>query len=212
MNPPESQQGIKENLRIPSRRELWEAIKNNDLTKYTIHQLKEGMLQENSHGDTLYNDSAERGFLNRLPKKLLTQKNLLKSNALGWNALHKAASSKHLDQIPIEVLTAKNLFERTADFYWSETRKEHLPTWSFNCIELMDGDLKKLPKNIPLKTLKEIKKLFEADGYAGCEAIFKEKKTLWDQMMTNLHANILESLEKRIRSIKTRTQAPQLSL
>jgi hypothetical protein len=154
MNYQKLQQTSEENPLIPNRRELWEAIQKGDLIKYSLRQLEEGMLEVDINGDTLYHTAAERGYLDRLPEDLLTEENLLKANSVGWNSLHKAARYNHLEQIPITILSAKNLLEKGG-------RK---PFLHFNCIDLIERDLKRLPKNLPPETLKAIRKYLGGSG------------------------------------------------
>jgi ankyrin repeat protein len=111
MNYDELQQGIQENLPIPKRKELWEAIEKGDLEKYTPKQIEEGMLQEDSDRDTLYHDAAQNGHLDKIPKELLTAENLLQPSNYGKNCLHYAAYNGQLAEIPRELLTAENLLK-----------------------------------------------------------------------------------------------------
>jgi ankyrin repeat protein len=111
MNYKELQQGIEENLPPPPREELWEAIKNHELKKYTPGQIEQGMLQKDSYRDTLYHDAAIHGHLDKIPKELLTAENLLQANENGKTCLHYAAYNGHLDQTPKELLTAENLLQ-----------------------------------------------------------------------------------------------------
>jgi hypothetical protein len=111
MNYGELQIGIEENLPIPPAEELWEAIQNGNLKKYTLKQLEEGMLQLSQSRVNLYYMAAEEGHLDKIPKELLTSKNLLEKSLRGWNCLHRAALNGHLDQIPKELLTKENLLK-----------------------------------------------------------------------------------------------------
>jgi ankyrin repeat protein len=108
MNYDELQQGIQDNLPIPNWEELWEAIENSNLEKYTPKQIKEGMLQD-KHGWNLYHKASQNGHLGQIPKELLTAENLLKPNGRGDTCLHLSAYYGHLRQIPQELLTAENL-------------------------------------------------------------------------------------------------------
>jgi ankyrin repeat protein len=118
VNSTKVQRGIKNNLPIPPRDELWEAIKKKNLSKYTPEQIEKGMLQRGlpclgprfeRNGRNLYHEAALKGHLDLIPKELLTAENLLKPDEDGQTCFHFAASRGHLGQIPQELLTNRNL-------------------------------------------------------------------------------------------------------
>jgi ankyrin repeat protein len=113
MNYTELQHGIEENLPIPDRDELAEAIKKGDLAKYRPEQIKEGLLQRDGTelNGTLYHWAAEAGHLKQIPKELLTEENLRLPDTCGWTTLHTATYNGHLAQVPKEFLTAENLLQ-----------------------------------------------------------------------------------------------------
>ena len=92
------QQGIEEN--IPSITELWEAIQKDELKKYNLKDIEEGMLQKDSWGQTLYHFAACSGHLDKIPKELLTEKNLLDPKGQK-TCLHFAAEYGQLEKIPL---------------------------------------------------------------------------------------------------------------
>jgi ankyrin repeat protein len=110
MNCDELQQGIQDNLPIPDRNELWEAIEKGDLEKYTPKQIEQGMLQK-EYEKNLYHKAAYHGHLDKIPKELLTAENLLKTDTFDRTCLHLAAYNGQLAEIPREVLTAENLLK-----------------------------------------------------------------------------------------------------
>jgi ankyrin repeat protein len=135
MNYEQLQQAIQDNLPIPDREELWEAIENNDLKKYTLKQIEQGMLQEKG-GWNLYHKAARNGHLDQIPKELLTAENLLQPNNSGWTCLHIAAERGHLGQVPKELLTAENLLQPN--------------TSNENCLHFAarNGHLDQIPKEL----------------------------------------------------------------
>jgi hypothetical protein len=148
MNYEQLQQGIQDNLPIPSRDELWEAIENNDLEKYTPEQIEQGMLQEKD-GRNLYHEASKYGHLNQIPKELLTKENLLQPVPEGDNSLHWPAITNQLKTLPN--LPYKTLLKLKAHFetkdcpQWKEeilaTLKEKI-----NTLELIANSLKKITK------------------------------------------------------------------
>jgi hypothetical protein len=135
MNYDELQQGIEENLPIPDREELWEAIKNKDLKKYTPRQIEQGMLQEKGEWN-LYHKASQKGHLDQIPKELLTAENLLKTDTSGWTCLQIAAREGHLDKIPKELLTAENLLQPNTS------------GWTCLQIAARNGHLDQIPKEL----------------------------------------------------------------
>jgi ankyrin repeat protein len=135
MNYEELQQGIQDNLPIPNWEELWEAIENSNLEKYTPKQIKEGMLQD-KHGWNLYHKASQNGHLDKIPKELLTAENLLKHDNRGWTCLPYAALNGHLDKIPKELLTAENLLKPN--------------NYGYTCLHYaaMHGQLAEIPKEL----------------------------------------------------------------
>jgi hypothetical protein len=130
MNYEELQQGIQDNLPIPSRDELWEAIENNDLEKYTPKQIEQGMLQEKD-GRNLYHEASKYGHLEQIPKEFLTAENLLKHEKYSWNGtcIHWAAMNSNLDKIPLlsyETLTELKTHFETKDSSYSLGYKEDI--------------------------------------------------------------------------------------
>jgi ankyrin repeat protein len=136
MNYDELQQGIQDNLPIPDREELWEAIKKGDLEKYTLKQIEQGMLQKDEHERTLYHWAAANGHLGQIPKELLTEENLLKPDNDRGTCLHIAARNGHLDKIPKELLTAENLLQANEN------------GWTCLHLAARNGHLDKLPKEL----------------------------------------------------------------
>jgi ankyrin repeat protein len=174
MNYAELQQGIQDNLPIPDRNEIWEAIKNNDLKKYTLKQIEQGMLQKDSHESTLYHKAAYHGHLDKIPKELLTAENLLQPNNSGWTCLHFAAMGGHLDQIPKELLTAENLL--------------HIDINSRTCLHLVaiGGHLDKIPQ-LSYETLTELIEYFETkDSSKYKEKILKTLNELLEKKIKKL--------------------------
>jgi hypothetical protein len=165
MNYDELEQGIENNLPIPSRDELWEAIENKDLKKYTPRQIEQGMLQKDEDERNLYHYAAYDGHLDQIPKELLTAENLLKPGWNSWTCLHYGARNGHLDQIPKELLTAENLLKHDED--------------NNNCLHwaAKKGHLDKLPW-LSYETLTELTAHFETQSSSK----YKEKilKTLND--------------------------------
>jgi hypothetical protein len=107
MNYEELQQGIQENLPIPDREELCEAIKSGNLEKYTPKQIEQGMLQE-YRGNNLYMEAACHGYLDKVPKNLLTAENLAPDDT-SLGPLYFVAKTGYLHHIPKELLTEENL-------------------------------------------------------------------------------------------------------
>jgi hypothetical protein len=145
----ELQQGIADNPPVPSRNALWEALQKGDLTKYTPKQIEKGMLQE-FQGKNLYTLAAEKGHLDKVPKDLLTQKNLATPDTYQLTTLHWAAVGGHLHQIPKERLTAENLLQPNAS--------------NLTCLHLgaRSGNLHKLPP-LPFATLIALQTHFKKD-------------------------------------------------
>jgi ankyrin repeat protein len=205
MNYDELQQGMEDNLPIPSRDELWEAIENSNLAKYSPKQIEQSMLQKG--GDykmTLYHQAALAGHLNKIPKELLTAENLLTSHKYGENCLHIAARWGHLVQIPKEFLTERNLLQTDTDTrtclhyaarwgHFDQIPKElltsenllHLDRGGYTCLDLAaESDrLDKIPL-LSYKTLQELKTHFETQNSSH----YKE--------------NILKTLNKKISKIE----------
>jgi ankyrin repeat protein len=127
--------GTEENLPIPSREELWEAIKENNLMKYTITQIEQGMLQGDKYGITLYQDATREGHLDKIPKELLTEETLIKKTSRS-TCIHYAAYVGHLHLIPKKLLTEENLLARTK--------------WGDTCLHLAAeaGKLDKIPQEL----------------------------------------------------------------
>jgi hypothetical protein len=130
MNYEQLQRKIEENLPIPTEDELWEAIINKDLGKYTPKQVEKGMLQKKC-GNTLYHKAAQNGHLDKIPRNLLTAENLLKANSDGDTCLHYAAYEDHLNQIPPlaykTLLNLKTHFERNySSGSWAGEGQIHL--------------------------------------------------------------------------------------
>jgi ankyrin repeat protein len=208
MNYDELQQGIQENLPIPNRNELWEAIEKGDLEKYTPKQIKEGMLQKDSHGWNLYHKAARNGHLDKIPQELLTHENLLEPDRYSRTCLHLAAYNGQLDQIPKELLTAENLlkpdpFGRTC-LHWAaykgqlaEIPKEFLTAENLlkadndgdTCLHFAarNGHLDKLPW-LSYETLTELKAHYETQGFSK----YKEK----------ILKTLNELLEKKIKKLE----------
>jgi hypothetical protein len=99
MNSEQLHHGIEKNLPVPSREELWEAIENKDLEKYSLNQIREG-IKQTQNGVTLYGRCATHGYLNRLPSELHTTKNLLSSNKYNYTCLEITAYHGHLKSLP----------------------------------------------------------------------------------------------------------------
>jgi ankyrin repeat protein len=174
MNYEELQQGIQENLPIPNREELWEAIENKDLKKYTPGQIEQGMLQKDYHESTLYHFAADYGHLDQIPKELLTAENLLQPNSSNDTCLHWAAANGHLHQIPRELLTAKNLLQPDED--------------GKTCLHYAvdGGHLDKLPP-LSYETLTELIEYFETkDSSESKEEILKTLNDLLEKKIKKL--------------------------
>jgi ankyrin repeat protein len=174
MNYEQLQQGIEENLPIPDREELWEAIKNHELKKYTPKQIEQGMLQKDEHERTLYHRAALFGHLHQIPKELLTAKNLLQPDEDGYTCLHLAAANGHLDKLPKELLTAENLL-KPADY-------------GSTCLHYgaRNGHLEKLPQ-LSYETLTELKTHFETqDSSESKEEILKTLNELLEKKLKKL--------------------------
>jgi ankyrin repeat protein len=207
MNYDELQQGLEDNLPIPKRKELWKAIEKNDLAKYTPKQIEQGMLQEDSHRDTLYHDAAREGHLDKIPKELLTEENLLQTNEYSETCLHWAAMHGHLDQIPKELLTAENLLKtdnegwtclhKAADYgHLHQIPKELLTAENLlkpdidgkTCLHLaaMGGQLDKIPW-LSYETLTELTAHFETKDSSYCkEEILKTLNELLEKKIKKL--------------------------
>jgi ankyrin repeat protein len=173
MNYDELQHGIEDNLPIPNRDELWEAIKNKDLKKYTPGQIEQGMLQKDEHESTLYHFAADYGYLDQIPKELLTAENLLKPNSSNETCLHFAAMGGHLDQIPKELLTAENLL--------------HIDINSRTCLHLVaiGGHLDKIPQ-LSYETLTELIDFETKDSSYLKEAILETLNELLEKKLKRL--------------------------
>jgi ankyrin repeat protein len=174
MNYEQLQQAIQDNLPIPSRDELWEAIQKGDLEKYTPKQIEQGMLQKDEHERTLYHKAARNGHLDQIPKELLTAENLLQPNNYSWTCLHHAASTGLLAQIPKELLTAENLLQPDED--------------NGNCLHFAaaNGHLDKIPP-LSYETLTELTAHFETqDSSYRKEEILKTLNDLLEKKLKKL--------------------------
>jgi hypothetical protein len=116
MNYTELQHEIQDNLPIPDREELWEGLQNGDLTKYSLKQIEEGMLQKKDINDTLYHWACRDGKLGNVPYKLLTANNLLKHDKIGLTCLHWASWNGRLKKLPVipykELKALQTYFEK----------------------------------------------------------------------------------------------------
>jgi hypothetical protein len=110
----------------PDREELWDAIKNNNLGKYTPKQIEKGMLQKDLCEENLYHWAAKKRTLQNIPPEFLTKENLLLPNNDGWTCLHLAALWGCLDKIPKELLTKDHLLQESRQGYNSL----HFAAWS----------------------------------------------------------------------------------
>jgi ankyrin repeat protein len=97
--------------KIPSMSELWEALKHQELHQYSLDQIRIRLQQKDAER-TLYHGAAWAGYLNQIPKALLTPENMLKPTEFEETCLHIAARKGHLKQIPQELLTTENLLAR----------------------------------------------------------------------------------------------------
>jgi ankyrin repeat protein len=112
----EKEFSIEEFVLIPTHKELEEAIQNNTLHEYSLHQITQSALQVR-HGSNFLHVAAENNVLDKLPKEILTEKNLLTKDKDGNTCLHIAAIYGSLYQIPKEVINLKNLLLKTKPSY-----------------------------------------------------------------------------------------------
>jgi hypothetical protein len=133
----------------PDREELWDAIKNNNLGKYTPKQIEKGMLQKDLCEENLYHWAAKKRTLQNIPPEFLTKENLLLPNNDGWTCLHLAALWGCLDKIPKELLTKDHLLQESRQGY----NCLHFAAWR--------GHLTQIPP-LPHQTLLELKAHFES--------------------------------------------------
>jgi ankyrin repeat protein len=138
MNYEELQQSIEENLPIPDRDTLWQAIEEDTLNQYSLQEIQTAMLEKvAASGENLYHWCAKKGTLERIPPELLTEENLLIEDKDGWNSFHHAAAQGPLSQIPKELLTEKTLLKEE-------------PIFESHCVHLAaeSGQLDLLPSEI----------------------------------------------------------------
>jgi hypothetical protein len=173
---------------IPSREHLWEDIENDCLRDYTLFQIEEGMLQKSEDSfQNLYHDCATFGYLNKIPKEILTKKNLLTTDNCGENVLHKAASYGYLDQLPKEILTPKLLLK--------EDNRNN------NCLHYaaQRNQLQSLPE-FSYQNLKTFQSHFQSNTSPSKEAILEFIQSKISKIEINL-AKIRRSLTKSHQDI-----------